>query len=216
MKRILILEDVPESLTWLSEMAETAFEGSTVHKTRNIREALFAIKGHAFDLALVDLGLPDGPCTDVVKALSASQPSALIVVATIMGDDTSIINALSAGAHGYLLKDSPPDTFLRQLREMERGIPALSPSVARRILEHFRRTAVSPQAEPELTPRERDVLGLIGRGLRNADTARALGLTESTVASYIKSIYAKLGINSRAEAALLAVRLGLVAPEEGS
>ena len=92
---------------------------------------------------------------------------------------------------------------------IEQGLPALSPSIARRIVEHFRKTAVAQDNRSDLTPRERDVLGLIGRGLRNADAALALGLSESTVASHIKSIYAKLGISSRAEAALQAARLGL-------
>jgi DNA-binding NarL/FixJ family response regulator len=126
-----------------------------------------------------------------------------------MGDDASVIAALSQGAQGYLLKDSPFETFVRQLTLIEQGLPALSPSIARRIVEHFRKTAVAHEISNDLTPRERDVLGLIGRGLRNADAAVALGLSESTVASHIKSIYAKLGISSRAEAALQAARLGL-------
>ncbi|KCZ46652.1 MULTISPECIES: response regulator transcription factor [unclassified Hyphomonas] len=209
MKSILIVEDIAETRAWLREAAEAAFPGNEIREAANVREAVYAIKGHDFDIAIVDLGLPDGSGTDIISALSASRPETTVVVATVMGDDASVIAALSQGAQGYLLKDSPIDVFVRQLTLIEQGLPALSPSIARRIVEHFRKTAVAQDNRSDLTPRERDVLGLIGRGLRNADAALALGLSESTVASHIKSIYAKLGISSRAEAALQAARLGL-------
>ncbi|WP_321489980.1 response regulator transcription factor [uncultured Hyphomonas sp.] len=209
MKSILIVEDIAETRAWLREAAEAAFPGNEIREATNVREAVYAIKGHHFDIAIVDLGLPDGSGTDIISVLSVSRPETTVVVATVMGDDASVIAALSQGAQGYLLKDSPVDVFVRQLTLIEQGLPALSPSIARRIVEHFRKTAVAQENRSDLTPRERDVLGLIGRGLRNADTALALGLSESTVASHIKSIYAKLGISSRAEAALQAARLGL-------
>ncbi|MCA8893359.1 MAG: response regulator transcription factor [Hyphomonas sp.] len=209
MKSILVVEDIAETRLWLRNAAEAAFRDCEIRETTNVREAVYAVKGHNFDIAIVDLGLPDGSGIDIISALSASRPETTIVVATVMGDDASVIAALSQGAQGYLLKDSPIDVFVRQLNLIEQGLPALSPSIARRIVEHFRKTAVIHDEGSDLTPRERDVLGLIGRGLRNADTANALGLSESTVASHIKSIYAKLGISSRAEAALQAARMGL-------
>src|SRR5690606_37133972 len=96
----------------------------------------------------------------------------------------------------------------RQLRQMAEGIPALSPSVARRSMEHFRRTGPAAP-DDDLTARVREVLGLIGRGLRNGEVSAQLGISENTVAGYIKSIYRKLGISSRAEALWHASRLGL-------
>ncbi|MEZ5937353.1 MAG: response regulator transcription factor [Hyphomonadaceae bacterium] len=207
---ILFVEDIAETRAWLREAVEAAFPGPHIREAMNVREAIFAMKGHSFDIAIVDLGLPDGSGTEVISAFSASRPETTVVVATVMGDDASVVAALSQGAQGYLLKDSPFDVFVRQLTLIEQGLPALSPSIARRIVEHFRKTVISQDESADLTPRERDVLGLIGRGLRNADTALALGLSESTVASHIKSIYAKLGISSRAEAALQAARLGLM------
>ena len=209
MTRILIVEDIGETRTWLKSVAEKAFPGCEVREATDMRSGIHAAKGMGIDLAIVDLGLPDGNGTTVITALREHQPDALVIVATVMGDDASIIGALSAGAHGYLLKDSPPDLFTRQLEQLGQGIPALSPSIARRIIDHFRTAAVPEAPEVSLTPRELDVLGLIGRGLRNADTAQALGLTENTIASHIKSIYSKLGISSRAEAALRAQRMGL-------
>jgi DNA-binding NarL/FixJ family response regulator len=209
MKNVLIVEDIAETRAWLVRIIEETFPACNLTQARDVRHAKLVIKTTQFDLALIDLGLPDGSGIDVVKALRASNGNALAVVATIMGDDASIISALSAGADGYLLKDSPEDLFAGQLRQLLQGNPALSPSVARLIMSHFRATAFTPQPNEDLTPREREVLSLVGRGLRNSEVASALGLTVHTIASYIKSIYAKLGISSRAEAALKATRLGL-------
>jgi len=209
MKSILILEDIAETRAWLVEAAGQAFPDCKISEASRIAEAARLINRHEFDLAIIDLGLPDGNGTDIIAALSSKRPETIIVVATVMGDDSSVVGALAQGAQGYLLKDSPRETFIRQLNLLQQGFPALSPSIARRIVEHFRKTAIIESEGEDLTPRERDVLGLIGRGLRNAEAARALGLSENTIASHIKSVYAKLGISTRAEAALIASRLGL-------
>jgi DNA-binding NarL/FixJ family response regulator len=209
MKRALVVEDIAETARWLAGIIGEAFPGCTVTEARNLREALHCIGGAPFDLALIDIGLPDGSGLDAVRALRARDAQVMVVVATVMGDDGSIVTALSAGANGYLLKDSPSELFIAQLRQLHSGNPALSPSVARRIMSHFASTAYVADAEADLTPREAEVLSLIARGLRNAEVAAALGLTLHTVAGYVKSVYAKLGISSRAEAAQRAIRMGL-------
>jgi len=124
-----------------------------------------------------------------------------------------VVAALSQGAEGYLLKDQDASILAHQLRQLTHGIPALSPVIARRIMTHFRHTG-PVCAEIRLTRRETDVLALIARGLRNAEVAAELGLAESTVAGYIKDIYRKLGISSRAEASWHATRMGLGAAEQ--
>ncbi|NKX45351.1 response regulator [Roseicyclus persicicus] len=211
MKDVLIVEDLSETRQWLAGLVRAAFEGCTVHEATDTRSGLAQLAARTYDLALIDLGLPDGSGLDVLRRLHQTAPETLAVVTTVMGDDASIVGALSAGAQGYLLKEQPEALLTRQLRQLTLGIPALSPSVARRIMEHFRRTG--PIAEEEtLTQREREVLALIGRGLRNGEAAQALGLAESTVAGYIKEIYRKLGISSRAEASWHAVRYGLDDP----
>jgi DNA-binding NarL/FixJ family response regulator len=208
MKQVLIVEDVSETRHWLAGIAEAAFGACAIHEAATLRAGLGELALRVHDVALIDLGLPDGSGLDILRQLTATCPDTVAVVTTVMGDDASIVGALSAGAQGYLLKEQPADLLARQLRQMALGIPALSPSVARRIMEHFRRTG--PVAEDEaLTAREREVLGLIGHGLRNAEVARTLGLAESTVAGYIKEIYRKLGISSRAEASWHATRMGL-------
>src|SRR5690606_19514080 len=110
---------------------------------------------------------------------------------------------------GYLLKEQLPSTIVRHLRQIADGIPAISPAIARRIMENFRLTGPSAEPDRSLSAREKEVLALIGRGLRNVDAAKTLGLSEHTVAGHIKEIYSKLGISNRAEASWHATRLGL-------
>jgi DNA-binding NarL/FixJ family response regulator len=209
MKHVLIVEDVKETREWLSDCICEAFPQSDTYKASDFRSGLYAIRHSGVDLAILDLGLPDGNGVDLITELKAKSPKAMIVVATVMGDDQSIISALSAGAQGYLLKDSPRELFIAQLQQHILGIPALSPSVARRIVEHFRQTAPELEKLDGLTARESEVLALIGKGFRNKEVAEKLDVSLPTVASHIKAIYAKLNVRNRAEAAILAQKLGL-------
>ncbi|WP_394693455.1 response regulator [Hyphobacterium sp.] len=207
--RALIVEDVAETGDWLSGIVVAAYPDCEVAVARNMRDGLARVAATDFDLALIDLRLPDGSGLEVLRNMKLLQPKAVTIVTTVMSEDSHIVSALSAGASGYLLKETDTELLTRQLVQLTQGVPAISPAIARRIMEHFRRTGPVEDDEPALTPRESEVLGLIGRGMRNAEVAKALALADSTVASHIKSIYRKLGISSRAEAALLANRLGL-------
>lgn len=207
--RLLIVEDVPEALIWLSRIAQSAFPVAEIGTARNVREALAHIQHDRWDVALVDLGLPDGSGLEIIRQFAQHSPDTMCIVSTVFGDDAHIVAALSAGAQGYILKGQAEATVLRQLTQLQHGLPVLSPTIARRIMEHFQRTGPVGNDGDDLTPREQDVLTMVVRGLRNAEVAAALGLAESTIATHIKSIYRKLGISSRAEAALEATRLGL-------
>lgn len=208
MKHILIIEDIPESRRWLKEVVSKIYPDATVDLAESVRTATRVVM-KPIDLALIDLGLPDGSGLDVLRLIQAHNPAAIKVVTTVMGDDATIVAALSAGADGYLLKETAPAVLTRQIAQLAHGVPAISPSVARRIMEHFRLTGPSATQEAQLTDREAEVLSLIARGLRNTEAAAAMKIAESTVAGYIKIIYRKLGISSRAEAAWHANRLGL-------
>lgn len=216
MRSVLIVEDVAETRRWLGGIVHSAFPQARLTEAGTLRGAL-ALLRDSYDLALIDLGLPDGSGLDVLRMLRNQQSGALCVVTTAMGDDASIVAALSSGADGYLLKEAPAEVLARQLLQLSNGVPALSPAVARRIMEHFRLTGPAAPPDAGLTQRETEVLGLIGRGMRNTEVAAALGLAETTVAGYIKAIYRKLGISSRAEASWHATRMGLAAraPGEG-
>lgn len=207
--RVLILEDHADMRAWLTGVVIEAAPEARIVTAPDLRTALELLaEQDAFDLALVDLGLPDGSGLEVLRALKAKNPQTLCCVATILGNDTTVVAALAAGADGYLLKDQASALLVRQIRQMLDGVPALSPAIARRIMAHFRNTGPVTE-EAELTPREREVLGHIGKGLRNHEVAGLLGIGTNTVAAHIKAVYAKLGISSRAEAAWHATKLGL-------
>lgn len=220
----LIVEDQGDTRAWLGRMLASAFEGIAVTEAPTLRAARdwIAARRDALSgekdvrhIALVDIGLPDGSGIDLIRALARDYPAVTPIVTTIYDDDHHVFDAIAAGAQGYLLKDQHPDTMIAYLHRIDAGEPPLSPSIARRILQHFsqlqpRALAVSIPADEVLTAREMDVLRLLGRGLRVGEAARTLGLTPHTVAGYVKTVYRKLNISSRAEAALEAARRGLV------
>ncbi|WP_174803009.1 response regulator [Martelella limonii] len=210
MTRILIVEDLGEARTWLTAIAKKAFPAPhAVDAATTMKAGLAAAAEYDYDVALIDLSLPDGTGIEVLRALRSRNAQTLCVITTAMGDDAHIVSALSAGANGYLLKEQPSDMIVRQLQQLAEGIPALSPAIARRIMEHFQLTGPAAEPESALTEREREVLALISRGLRNVDVSEQLGLSGNTVATHIKSIYRKLGISSRAEASWYAAMMGL-------
>lgn len=211
----LVVEDQPQVSGWLCGIVKQAFPGTDVLSAADLAGARATMRQQvrAFRLVLVDLGLPDGSGLELIAELHRADPGLPVVVTTVHDDDGHLFGALAAGAMGYLLKEQSDAVLLHQLRRLADGEPPMSPRMARRMLDYFQRpvVAMSPPGEDEatLTPRETEVLACIGRGLRVAETAQALGLTPNTVASYVKSLYAKLSIRSRAEAALEAVRRGL-------
>lgn len=211
MKLALVLEDMPESQEMLSEVARTAFPGVHVRCVADVASALKLVAQFQFDLALIDLGLPDGDGTTVVQALSAGGAQRMIVVATLFDDDDHLFPALRAGAQGYLLKDQPTEQLVHHLRGFGEGHPPLSPSVARRLLSHFRDVpAAGVQDVMLLTPREREVLVQLAHDIGIAKIGLALGISRHTVGDHVKNIYRKLNITSRAQAALEALSMGLL------
>ena len=137
-----------------------------------------------------------------------------MVILTIYGDDDNVFAAMKAGARGYVLKDSPPEDALSAVRKVAQGEWLVDPLLAGRVYSEFARMITQRQSDNdafrELTDREREVLIEMGRGKRNKEIADTLFITEKTVKNHISHIFEKLEINSRAEAALLAARQGLV------
>jgi DNA-binding NarL/FixJ family response regulator len=208
MKTCLLLEDVPEARDWLARAVAASFPGIEVATAASLAEARAWVASHAApDLALVDLGLPDGNGVDFIAELNHKAPQCVCVVASIFNDDQHIFPALRAGAQGYLLKDQGQEAITELLQGIIAGRPPLSPAVARKLLSHFR--VVPEPAIASLTERETEVLRLIARGLTTAEVARLLHISVNTVPSYVKEIYRKLNVSSRAEAALSARNMGL-------
>lgn len=208
MKTCLLLEDVPEARDWLARAVAASFPGIEVATTASLAEARAWVASHAApDLALVDLGLPDGNGVDFIAELNQRAPKCVCVVASIFDDDQHIFPALRAGAQGYLLKDQGQEAITELLQGIIGGRPPLSPAVARKLLSHFH--VIPEPIATKLTERETEVLRLIARGLTTAEVARLLHISANTVPSYVKEIYRKLNVSSRAEAALTARNLGL-------
>ena len=124
MKTILLLEDLPEIRAWLRALVMQVFPGSTVVESARVHDALQQVGAHRFDLAMIDLGLPDGSGVKVVQALREAQPETQSVVVTIHDDDDHLFPALQAGAYGYLLKEQPREQLMEHLQRISHGIAA--------------------------------------------------------------------------------------------
>jgi DNA-binding NarL/FixJ family response regulator len=144
-----------------------------------------------------------------MRALRERAPGARVIVLTSFLDDEKVLPALRAGAAGYLLKNAAPQELARAIRAASAGEVVLDPVVAARLVD-----TLAGDGEPldRLTPREREVLELIGRGFPNKLIARELGLSEKTVKTHVGHVLAKLGVTDRTQAAVVAVRAGLVEP----
>jgi DNA-binding NarL/FixJ family response regulator len=209
MRTGFILEDLPESQAWLSQALNESFPGIAVTTAYSLQEARTRLAEAAMpDIALIDLGLPDGSGVEMIEYIHRRSPATLCIVASIYDDDSHVFPALRAGARGYLLKDQPVAAIVAALQGIASGQPPLSPAIARRMLAFFQPAQSLP--DPSLTERETEVLRLIAKGMTQAETARLLGISQHTVAGYVKELYRKLNVSSRAEAALLARDMGLV------
>ena len=214
MTNILLLEDLPEIRSWLKALILQVFPGANVCEAARVQDALQLVRNEKFNLALVDLGLPDGTGVDVVIALRDTQPDVQSVVVTIHDGDEHLFPALQAGAFGYLLKEQARELIAEQLKRMSQGEPPLSPSIARRVIAFFA-AQNKPQASANqlthvaLSDRENEVLLRVAKGFTLPEIGVQLNLSRHTIADYVKQIYRKLNVNSRAEAALEAQRLGL-------
>lgn len=211
MKKILIVEDIQASREWMASAVGMIFPDSDCFSVDSCQCAIALCDQHAFDLALIDIGLPDGSGIDVLKHISAANTNCVCVVATIFDDDTHLFEALKAGAKGYILKEQDKENLLLMLQGIIDGKPPLSASIARRLLDFFSHTnSQQTVIKEKLTPRELQVLSLIGKGYTVPYVAKALEITANTAAGYVKNIYRKLDISSRAEAAAEAANLGLI------
>lgn len=214
---VLILDDHPGARRWLAAAVAHAFPAARCLPAASLAEARAQLAQQP-ELALLDLKLPDGLALDLLPPLLALPKPALCVIATLYDDDEYLYAAMQRGAGGYVLKEQSREQLAALLQAMADGQPPLSPAIARRLMRQFAAPApavavpaIAPPAQdlPPLTPRERETLGLIGRGYSVTEAAGALGLSGHTVHDYVRSIYRKLSIASRAEAALMAREMGL-------
>lgn len=160
---------------------------------------------------LMDLRLPQLDGVEATRQILAAQPEVGIVILTTADAEAEVLTAIEAGALGYVAKTSGKEELLEAIRRTARGEAWLPPHLTRRLLDHFK----PRPASEALTSREQDVLALLARGLSNRDIARELGIADITVRTHVSHVLAKLGVSNRVEAALYALRTGLV-PQETS
>jgi len=157
----------------------------------------------------MDLVMPGGGGIAAIRRLRERVPDTRVVVLTSFASDDQVIPAVQAGAAGYLLKDVEPSELEAAVRLVHEGEALLDPQIAGRVMEEVAHPPATGDVA-SLTPREREVLGLLGRGLSNRELADALVVSEKTVKTHVSNILMKLGVHDRTQAALLAVREGLV------
>lgn len=215
MKYGLVVEDQAALAQWLGQALRESFEGIEVEIAASLTEARRAVQAQMPQIALIDLGLPDGNGAELIREIAARDPACHCVVTTIYADDRHLFPALRAGAGGYLLKDQPRERMVQSLRGIVAGEPPLSAEVARRLLRLFNAEApVARDTVPDepLSARETETLALIANGYKIVEVAATLGVTRHTANGFIKNIYRKLNIRNRAEATVQATRMGLIDP----
>lgn len=191
-----VLEDNLEFSRFLTGLVDRSPQLRLQFAHETLAGALRAWHAGPVDLLLVDMQLPDGSGLDLVRA--AAQSPARILMLTVLADRESVLTALEAGAHGYLLKDTNAERIVAAIIDVLAGDAPISPSAAAHVLATLRRENTDPAARP--TPREREIVHMIARGLTYAEVARVLGISVHTVGDHIKAIYRKLEVGSKSEA----------------
>jgi two-component system, NarL family, response regulator LiaR len=207
--RILIADDHSVVRQGLRMFLALDGELEVVGEAANGAEAVERSRALRPDVVLMDLLMPVMDGIAATTAIRGELPDTEVVALTSVLEDASVVGAVRAGAIGYLLKDTQGDELCRAIKAAAAGQVQLAPQAAARLMREVR----APDSPEALTDRETEVLLLVARGKANKEIAAALGIGEQTVKSHVSSILAKLGVQSRTQAALHAARIGLVPPD---
>lgn len=238
--RVFVVEDQTKILKNQLRLLEGHPEIEIVGTALSGEAALEEVPRASPDVLLLDLGLPRMSGIDVTRAVKATHPSVEILIFTIFDEEDKVLEAVKAGASGYLLKGATVDKIIEAIKEVRAGGTVIQPNLARRLLRHFRvepdaapapspvvEAAVEPAvpAAPEravpagmlddpplkpLSDREREILQLIAKGISNSEAARMLNLSKATIRTHLEHIYRKLEVTNRVEAVTEGIRKGLI------
>lgn len=227
--RVFVVEDQSKILKNQLKLLEGSPELQIVGTALSGEVALEEVKRLVPDVLLLDLGLPRMSGIDVTRAVKASTPKVEILIFTIFDEEERVLEAVQAGASGYLLKGTPADKMIEAIKEVHAGGTVIQPNLARRLLRHFRvaepvagevpappPTATTGRAlleEPEgkkLSNREMEILQLIAKGVSNNEAAQVLGLSKATIRTHLEHIYRKLEVTNRVEAVTEGLRKGII------
>jgi len=204
MIRVVIADDHKVVRVGLEQLLQTFDDVEFLGAGEGGEEAVTLCGRHHPDVLLLDLSMPDLDGIEVTNRLRDVSPDTKVVVFTSFSDRERIVQALDAGAVGYLLKDAEPDELHAAVQAAARGEAPLTPRAAAALLAHRR----DRPPEVELTPREREVLGLVVDGLANKQIARRMGISEKTVKGHLTNLFQRIGVADRTQAALWAERTG--------
>ena len=205
-----IVEDLDEIREGLADLLTSSAGFTCTGSWPTMEDALRALKTRRPEILLVDLGLPGMDGIEGIRRVREAWPAIVPVVLTVYQDDDRIIQAVCAGACGYLLKKTPPVRLLECLREVAEGGAPMSPVVTRRVLEVFRDYAPRERSVETLTPHETRLLRLLVDGHNYKTAAAEVGVTVHAISFHMRRIYEKLEVHSKSEAVAKALRQGLV------
>ncbi|MBL8939721.1 MAG: response regulator transcription factor [Archangium sp.] len=228
--RVYVVEDQSKILKNQLKLLEASSDLEIIGTALSGETALDDIRRLKPDVVLLDLGLPRMSGIDVTRVVKAEVPKVEILIFTIFDEEDKVLEAVQAGASGYLLKGTPADKMVEAIKEVAQGGTVIQPSLARRLLKHFRVPEV-PGAEPapapasaapaaaptppepegkKLSARETEILQLIAKGVSNNEAATMLSLSKATIRTHLEHIYRKLEVTNRVEAVTEGLRKGII------
>lgn len=196
---VAIVEDNADIADELEKLLSEEPSFTCLGVCRNLQTALRKIPALAPDVVIMDIQLPDGSGIQAITRLKPILPRTQFIVFTIFNDQDQIFKALEAGANGYLLKCTSSEEMLRAIREVNAGGAPMTPEIARKVIQSFRRT---PATAEQLTPREEQILQLLAKGQVPKEVSQTLAISIDTVNSHLKHIYDKLQVRTRTEAVI--------------
>lgn len=209
--RVLLADDHTLFREGLRALLSSVPETEVVGEAASGQEAVRAAETLQPDVVLMDIQMPGLNGIEATRRIVATSPHAGVIVVTMFEDDDSVFAAMRAGARGYVLKGADQEEMLRAIRAVARGEALFGPAIASRLMSYFTapRPAAAAQLFPELTDREREVLGLIAQGYNNEEIARRLVLSQKTVRNHVSNIFSKLQVADRAQAIVRAREAGM-------
>ena len=202
---VLLVDDHALLRAGLTTLVDAAVDMRVVGVASDGVEALDLVGATAPDVVLMDLSMPAMDGVAATRRITVEHPATQVLVLTSFADQERVMDALDAGASGYLLKDAEPGELISAIRAVAEGRSPLDPRVARTLLT-ARRSPAEGVSVAELTEREREVLALVGLGMANKQIARRLGIREGTVKAHLTNVYQRIGVRDRTSAALWARR----------